>query len=150
MKRIPVSSSNIASAGYDPITRSLEIEFLHGGTYQYSDVPTSVYDSLMTAESHGSYFDRHIKKAGYGYQKVLTETTLEIQKLIEDFELKNSYATQSEMISYVNNEITPSLKHRFSAALKACGESIIDEFWLENKYHKVIKATLKGWLQPDG
>jgi KTSC domain len=70
MNRIPVSSSNLLSVGYDQTTQTLEIEFLHGGVYQYSGVPSSVYDDLMTAESHGTYFDRHIKKAGYDYQKI--------------------------------------------------------------------------------
>jgi KTSC domain len=70
MNRIPVSSSNLASVGYDPGNQSLEVEFLHGGIYRYSGVPSSVYDGLMAADSHGSYFDRYIKKAGYGYQKI--------------------------------------------------------------------------------
>jgi AbiTii len=83
-------------------------------------------------------------------RQTLDETASEIKKLLEYFEQINPSATQSEMISYVNDETTPSLKRRASTALKACGESIIDEFWLENKYHKVIKATLKGWSQPDG
>jgi KTSC domain len=70
MSRTPVSSSNLASVGYDRTTQTLEIEFLHGGVYQYSGVPPSVYDGLMEAESHGSYFDRHVKKAGYSYRKI--------------------------------------------------------------------------------
>ena len=70
MNRMLVSSSNLASVGYDPVTQTLEVEFLHGGVYQYSGVPPSVYDGLMEAESHGSYFDRHVKKAGYSYRKV--------------------------------------------------------------------------------
>jgi hypothetical protein len=72
MNRIPVSSSNLASVGYDLDTQSLEIEFLHGGIYRYSCVPSSVYDGLMEADSHGFYFDRYVKKAGYHYQKVST------------------------------------------------------------------------------
>jgi hypothetical protein len=82
-------------------------------------------------------------------KQTLAEAALEIQKLLEYFEQTNPSATQSEMISYVNDETTPSLKRRASSALQACGESIIDEFVLENKYHKVIKATLRGWSQPD-
>jgi KTSC domain len=70
MNRMPVSSSNLASIGYDRTTQTLEIEFLHGGVYQYSGVPPSVYDGLMEAESHGSYFDLNVKKAGYSYQKI--------------------------------------------------------------------------------
>jgi hypothetical protein len=70
MDRIPVSSSNLASVGYDPATQTLEVEFLNGGIYNYSGVPSSVYSGLMSATSHGTYFDRNIKKAGYNYRKV--------------------------------------------------------------------------------
>jgi KTSC domain len=70
MNRIPVSSSNLASVGYDPATQTLEVEFLNGGIYNYSGVPSSVYSGLMSAVSHGTYFDRNIKKAGYNYRKV--------------------------------------------------------------------------------
>jgi KTSC domain len=70
MNKIPVSSSNLASVGYDPNTQTLEIEFLHGGIYQYSGVPSSVHSGLMAASSHGSYLDQHVKKAGYAYRKI--------------------------------------------------------------------------------
>lgn len=70
MNRTPVSSSNLASVGYDSSIQVLEVEFLHGDIYQYSGVPSSVYAGLMAASSHGSYFDQHVKKAGYSYKKV--------------------------------------------------------------------------------
>lgn len=70
MNRVRVSSSNLASVGYDTDTRVLEIEFLNGGIYQYSNVPAHVHGGLMSASSHGSYFDAHIKKAGYPYRRV--------------------------------------------------------------------------------
>ena len=67
MKRTNVDSSNLKSVGYDEEEKILEIEFLHGGIYQYFEVPKSVYDGLMNADSHGKYFDRNVKKAGYRY-----------------------------------------------------------------------------------
>lgn len=70
MERQNVESSNLASIGYDAKNEILEIEFNHGGIYQYSDVPVNVYDELMNASSHGQYFDRNIKKAGYEFQKM--------------------------------------------------------------------------------
>lgn len=70
MERIYVSSSNLRSVGYDPNTQTLEIEFNNGGIYQYTGVPQGVYDGLMAAGSHGSYFDAHIKKRGYPYHRV--------------------------------------------------------------------------------
>jgi len=33
------------------------------------------------------------------------------------------------------------------AALKEAGDTAIDEFILENKYLKVVKVVVKGWLQ---
>lgn len=60
-KRTPVSSASIASVGYDPEKQILEIEFLHGAIYQYFDVPKEVYEELMNAGSHSSYFNYGIK-----------------------------------------------------------------------------------------
>lgn len=70
MKRTSVSSSNIASIGYDAARRILEIEFLNGSVYQYSNVPESLYNGLMNASSHGSYFDSYIKKGGFAYRRI--------------------------------------------------------------------------------
>lgn len=70
MQRSSVVSSNLRSVGYDESSMTLEVEFNHGGIYQYSSVPQSVYNGLMSADSHGSYFDAHVKKAGYSYRKV--------------------------------------------------------------------------------
>ena len=61
MIRQPVSSSNICSIGYDAKSQTLEMEFHSGGIYQYFNVPESIYNALMSASSHGSYFHRHIE-----------------------------------------------------------------------------------------
>lgn len=70
MNRIPVSSSNLASVGYDAENMVLEVEFHSGGIYQYFNVPASKYEALMKANSHGTYFDVHIKKGGYRYREI--------------------------------------------------------------------------------
>jgi len=69
MDRIPVSSSNLSSVGYDEEDRVLEIEFNSGGVYQYYDVPPRIYEGLMNASSHGSYFHREIK-GNYRYDQI--------------------------------------------------------------------------------
>ncbi len=61
MQREPVTSSNIASIGYDEEAQTLEVEFLTGETYQYFDVPMSVYQELMSTASHGRYLNQYIK-----------------------------------------------------------------------------------------
>jgi hypothetical protein len=68
MNRQPVESSNLASVGYQPSTRMLEVEFMRGGVYRYSDVPQDVFDELIAAPSPGSYFAVHIKNT-YPCQK---------------------------------------------------------------------------------
>jgi hypothetical protein len=69
VERTPVSSSNLAAVGYDPKTETLEIEFLHGGVYQYLEVPEEVYTELMAASSHGSYFNSMIRGA-FSYHQI--------------------------------------------------------------------------------
>lgn len=69
MQHKPVSSSNIASIGYDVTTQTLEIQFHNGGVYRYHGVPQSEHAGLMAASSHGSYLARSIKDH-YRYEKV--------------------------------------------------------------------------------
>jgi len=70
MDRTPVSSSNLASVGYDPENMILEIAFHGGSIYQYFNVPESKHEGLMKADSHGKYFDAHIKKVGYRFKQI--------------------------------------------------------------------------------
>jgi hypothetical protein len=61
MDRTPVSSSIIASAGYDTRTGTLEVEFHNGMIYLYFDVPEGVYEELIDAPSAGAFFNSNIK-----------------------------------------------------------------------------------------
>jgi len=69
MQRQFVSSSNLASVGYDPATSILEVEFLNGSIYQYWGVSSWIYAGLMAAASKGRYLSRRVKGV-YSYQKV--------------------------------------------------------------------------------
>lgn len=69
VERTPVSSSNIASIGYDEDNQILEIEFNDGSVYQYSGVPSSEHDGIMRADSKGQYLNANIKKR-YSYVKL--------------------------------------------------------------------------------
>lgn len=55
MKLTTVESSMIHAVGYDAKTRTLEVVFNSGKTYQYYDVPQEGYDGLLAASSKGSY-----------------------------------------------------------------------------------------------
>lgn len=61
MRRTPVTSSALASVGYEPRTAELEIEFTSGDVYRYFAVPPSVHHDLMAADSHGRFFQGHIR-----------------------------------------------------------------------------------------
>lgn len=63
MDRQPVSSSNLASVGYDPDSETLEVEFKNGLVYQYLNVPQIVVDQLLEAGSIGSFFNSQVKYA---------------------------------------------------------------------------------------
>nr|DAH96251.1 MAG TPA: KTSC domain [Caudoviricetes sp.] len=67
MQMIPVASSNLAAVGYADNT--LWISFHSGGIYEYSNVPQSVYESLMNAPSKGKYFHAYIKRS-YPYRRI--------------------------------------------------------------------------------
>jgi hypothetical protein len=66
----PVKSSNLSEIAYDQATSTLGVRFKSGGEYEYANVPEQVYQALISAPSVGSYFDAHIKKAGYRFHQV--------------------------------------------------------------------------------
>ncbi len=55
------ASSNIEAARYDAETQELTIDFVNGGTYVYTNVPSSIAAGLEAASSPGQYFARQIK-----------------------------------------------------------------------------------------
>ena len=62
MNRISVSSSTVRAVGYDEPSQILEVEFKSGGTYQYMNVPKSVYERFMAASSKGKFLAQFIKE----------------------------------------------------------------------------------------
>lgn len=69
MDRIPVDSSNIAEIGYDPDSATLEVLFNNESLYQYFDVPETVYEEFLAADSKGKYFNANIRNS-YRYDKL--------------------------------------------------------------------------------
>lgn len=64
-----LSSRDIALVGYDGESETLEVVFRAGGVYRYRQVPEALYQGLMTASSHGTFFQQKIKNQ-YSYVKV--------------------------------------------------------------------------------
>lgn len=69
MQRTPVSSSNLASVGYDQANMTLEVEFRDGSLYQYFGVPAAVHQELLGAPSAGQYFSHHVRN-NYQYSRL--------------------------------------------------------------------------------
>jgi hypothetical protein len=61
MKRTPVKSSNIAAVGYDSASRTLEVEFISGGVYEYRAVAPATALKFRQSKSKGHFFATFIK-----------------------------------------------------------------------------------------
>lgn len=61
MERIACISSQIKSHGYDPTTKTLEIEFTNGAVYQYADVPPDVAAGFGDCDSVGRHFGQAVR-----------------------------------------------------------------------------------------
>jgi internalin A len=79
----------------------------------------------------------------------LAEAAAEIQNLLKQLDETNPTATESEQIAHLKDNTTPNFRKRALSALQGGTEAAIDEFLLENKFLKVGKAVIKGYLQPD-
>jgi hypothetical protein len=70
---IPLKSSNLDGAHYDPESKALTVKFKSGGTYTYAGVSQAHYDALISADSPGSYLHRKIR-SGYDWTKAAERT----------------------------------------------------------------------------
>lgn len=65
----PVMSSNVVAIGYDAESKTLQVEFNSGTTYQYFDVQVEVFGAFERAESQGRFFNQFIKNR-YAFERV--------------------------------------------------------------------------------
>lgn len=62
MERKRINSGTLRSAGYEPRTRVLEIEFTNGDVIQYTGVGEDLHRGLMSSASAASYFRDRIEE----------------------------------------------------------------------------------------
>lgn len=62
MLLVPVASSDIAAAGYDPVSGELQVQFLTGRIYSYANVEPETYQGFINAPSKGSYLAQVFRK----------------------------------------------------------------------------------------
>jgi len=60
MERKRINSSKIRSAGYDPGTRVLELEFSDGKVMAYRGVSEEIYRRFVNSPSPASFFEDRI------------------------------------------------------------------------------------------
>jgi hypothetical protein len=71
MKREPIESEVIASMGYDPVWKVLEIEFRQSREiYDYFEVPPEKYSAFRAAKSKGTYLNTIFKPRNYRAERV--------------------------------------------------------------------------------
>ncbi|MBP5282343.1 MAG: KTSC domain-containing protein [Lachnospiraceae bacterium] len=69
MKRTVFGEKVIASAGYDPLTRELEVEFARlGEVYLYTDVDEDAWYGLKFADYADTYFRKYIRTKYTGHR----------------------------------------------------------------------------------
>lgn len=62
MNHVPLKSSNVASVGYDPVTKEMEIKFTHGGCRTYLDVPPHTLTNIQQCQSPGRFVHKVMMK----------------------------------------------------------------------------------------
>jgi hypothetical protein len=71
MKLKPVDSEMLVAAGYEEKSHSLQVVFRTGETYRYKNVPSFVYERLMSAESIGKFMHKYVLNR-FEYERVAT------------------------------------------------------------------------------
>jgi hypothetical protein len=59
--RQDITSSSLASVGYDGRQAVLEVEFHSGAVYRYYAVPKRLFQDLLAAPSKGGFLNRRIR-----------------------------------------------------------------------------------------
>lgn len=58
---VQVRSSNVDQVHYDLERQELHVRFLGGGHYKYKEVPRSIYDQMLAAESVGGFMNQNVR-----------------------------------------------------------------------------------------
>jgi hypothetical protein len=59
--RQPVHSQALAAVGYSKRLHALEVEFVNGAIYRYSNVPPEIYRELLDAPSKAQFYDANVR-----------------------------------------------------------------------------------------
>lgn len=59
--RQPVQSHALAAVGYSERLHALEVEFVNGAIYRYSNVPPQLYRDFLGAQSKAQFYDANVR-----------------------------------------------------------------------------------------
>jgi hypothetical protein len=59
--RQPIHSHALAAVGYSKRLHALEVEFVNGAVYRYSNVPPEIYRDLLGAPSKAQFYDANVR-----------------------------------------------------------------------------------------
>lgn len=170
MQRLPVESSDIVSIGYDPKSRTLEIEFKENRVYQYFDVAPDIYERFMRADSYGEYFFAFINRQ-YRYARVdggeaktpaadtITFVTSNKRKLDDLIYVCEPFGIEVEGLDLPVDEIQSHDPEEIAVkkakqAYKLAGKPVVvnDAYWHIMALHGFPGAYMKHidmWLSPE-
>jgi len=80
MKLKAVDSEMLVAAGYDEKSHSLMAVFRTGETYRYKNVPSFVYERLMSADSIGKFMHKYILNR-FEYERVTAKPARRARKI---------------------------------------------------------------------
>jgi KTSC domain len=61
ISRQPVHSHALAAVGYSKRLHALEVEFISGAIYRYSNVPPQLYRDFLSAASKAQFYDTNVR-----------------------------------------------------------------------------------------
>jgi len=67
----PIQSELIYSINYDKAAKTLTVVLYDEGVYDFADVPDTVYDALLKADDHDTYYKEHIAKKYKGKKFIM-------------------------------------------------------------------------------
>lgn len=71
VEHVITRSSTISKITEDRLREAVIVEFKAGGIkYEFYGIPDEVVKEMISAESVGSYFQKHIRNGGYEFTKL--------------------------------------------------------------------------------
>ena len=73
MLLVPIASTDIAAAGYDPDGMELQIQYTTGRIYSYQNITPDWYQQFLNMPSKGSFLAQTVRKfpSAFPYTRIL-------------------------------------------------------------------------------